>query len=156
MASLPYNIYIGQKSTIITLECHFVIEFYVITAILRFMLKGKLIMSPKKEENIKKLDQIRSLKNNWDNNGALAFPSSLIDKSIALIQKLIIQPEVFPTPLCTIQFEYDNSCNDHMEIELDGTDNASVYITSGSESESNKTINATSDDINRQIELFYS
>ena len=62
-----------------------------------------------KSENLNKLEKISGLKENWNGNGASPFSKTVIKKVRALIKALLIQPEVFPTALNTIQFEYDNS-----------------------------------------------
>ncbi len=59
--------------------------------------------------NIKKMDEISSFGDNWNGNGAPSFPKPLIKKVKGLLTALEIQPEVFPTALCTIQLEDDNS-----------------------------------------------
>ena len=78
-----------------------------------------------------------------------------MDKAVKLIDKLIIQPEIFPTALGTIQLEYDNSRKDHMEIEIGESDTAEVYIIRFNGEEIYSSIPATSSDINRLVGDFY-
>ena len=108
-----------------------------------------------KAHNLNKLDQIRAMKDNWNGNGAPAFPESLVDKVAHLINELVIQPELFPTALSTIQLEYDNSRKDHLEIELDGSESAEVFLQKKEAEEVHKTVPAVSYAINRLIEDFY-
>ena len=108
-----------------------------------------------KAHNLKKLSQIRSMKKNWNGNGAPPFPSALIDKVESLIRKLIIQPEVFPTALCTIQLEYDNCRRDHLEIEINGSDTAEVFMIKFNGEESYENIAVTPEAINERIGVFY-
>lgn len=83
-----------------------------------------------KEENMKRLDVIDSLKDNWNGNGARAFSHELVDKVRIWVKNLPIQPEIFPTALNTIQLEYENSRRDHLEIEIGETDEADVFVAS--------------------------
>ena len=80
-----------------------------------------------KSDNLRKLDAIGGLKDNWNGNGAPAIPASVVDKVRDLIASLPIQPEIFPTALRSIQLEYDNSRHDHMEIEIGDSDTAEVF-----------------------------
>ena len=79
-------------------------------------------------DNLRRLDQIADLKEDWNGNGAPAFPAALIDKVTELIRKLRIQPEIFPTALQTIQLEFDNSRHDHMELEIGEEDTVEIFI----------------------------
>ena len=90
-------------------------------------LLDRLFFNGIKAHNLKKLEAIRSLGDNWNGNGAAAFNPALVDKVENMINELIIQPEIFPTALNTIQLEYDNSRKDHMEIEICEDDMAEVY-----------------------------
>ena len=102
----------------------------------------------------RKLENIRSMKENWNGNHAPAFQSSMVDCVESLIKNLTIQPEVFPTASGTIQLEYDNSYKDHLEIELDGTDTAEVFLIRFSGEETYEIIPATTDALNERIEAF--
>lgn len=108
-----------------------------------------------KAHNLKKLEAIRSLGDNWNGNGAAAFNPALVDKVENMINELIIQPEIFPTALNTIQLEYDNSRKDHMEIEICEDDMAEVFIVKFNGEEISDTIPATADSINERVSDFY-
>ena len=108
-----------------------------------------------KAYNDKKLESIRSLKNNWNGNGAPAFPEALLRKVEALLDRLNIQPEIFPTALCTIQLEYDNSRRDHMEIEISENNIAEIFIVRFDGEEISETIPVDADAINKRVEEFY-
>ena len=66
-----------------------------------------------KAENLRKLDEISSLKENWNGNGAPVIPPTVIKKARALVKALTVQPEIFPTALETIQLEFDNKHHDY-------------------------------------------
>ena len=108
-----------------------------------------------KAYNDKKLGSIRSLKDNWNGNGAPAFPEALVKKVELLLDRLNIQPEIFPTALCTIQLEYDNSRRDHMEIEISENSIAEVFIVRFNGEEISETIPVNADAINTRVEEFY-
>lgn len=72
----------------------------------------------KKELNLLKLHQISKLPDNWNGFGTQAFPTRLIELCKEIIQKLEIQPSVFPTGQNSIQFEYEKPNGDYLEFEL--------------------------------------
>ena len=108
-----------------------------------------------KSDNLKKLEEISALKDNWNGNGAQAFPSALIKKTRALIKTLSIQPEIFPTALETIQLEFDNDHNDHMEIEIGLSGEAEVFVAPYDDYEYTETISSTPASINKRVVEFY-
>ena len=105
--------------------------------------------------NAEKLKRIRSMKDNWNGNGASAFPKALINRVENLINGLDIQPELFPTAMCTIQLEYDNSRRDHMEIEIGENDQAEVFIVNFNGKETLETIYISPETINERVTSFY-
>lgn len=108
-----------------------------------------------KTHNLEKLKTIRSFKKNWNGNNAPSFPKRLMDKAENLINGLTIQPEIFPTALCTIQLEYDNARRDHMEIEIGLSDTAEIFIVKYNGEEIYETIPADADAINAKAGDFY-
>ncbi len=108
-----------------------------------------------KSHNLKKLNAICSLKENWNGNGAPAFPRALTERVERLLQTLSIQPEIFPTACSTIQLEYDNSRRDHMEIEIGSGDTAEVYIVFYNGEESTDEIAVSAEAINERVNAFY-
>ena len=107
-----------------------------------------------KKHNMVKLEEIRSMKKNWNGNGAPAFKKKLTDKVLVLLNDLSIQPEMFPTALSTIQFEYDNSQKDHMEIEIGESDVAEVFIVKYNGEEAYEKIKAEAGEINKRVCVF--
>lgn len=81
-----------------------------------------------KSDNLKKLDSIGNLSDNWNGNGATAIPTIVIDKTRKIIEEIPIQPEIFPTALSTIQLEFYNSRRDHMEIEIGASESVEIFI----------------------------
>ena len=81
-----------------------------------------------KDETDNKIEIIASLKQGWNGKDAPAMPHELIEKVRWIVEQLDIQPELFPTAMQTIQFEYDNARQDHMEIEVGSADTAEVFL----------------------------
>ena len=108
-----------------------------------------------KDDNIEKLRVIGDLKDNWNQNGATAFSGKLIRKVRNVLDKITVQPEIFPTALGTIQLEFDNSRRDHMEIEIGESGDAEVFVSMYSRKEYFETISATPDAINKKVGEFY-
>lgn len=57
-------------------------------------------------DNRQKLNKIERLKRNWNGYGAKAFTKGVIKKVNKMLDKIIVQPKIFPTPNNSIQFEY--------------------------------------------------
>lgn len=106
-------------------------------------------------DNLNKLKNIAALEDGWNGNGAGAIPEEVIRQAEDLLMILPIQPEVFPTALQTIQFEYDNSRRDHIEIEIDGSETASVFEVKYFGQESEETISSDPDSIRERVMQFY-
>lgn len=108
-----------------------------------------------KTDNLNKLDLIQGLKPGWNGNDTPAFTDSVIKKVHRIIEKIIIQPELFPTALGAIQLEYDNSRCDHMEIEINDSDVAEILIVKYSGEESFESIPASPEAISKKVGEFY-
>lgn len=115
----------------------------------------KVIISEEKLENLKKLEAIAHLEDNWNANGAKAFADSLITKVRNLVMFLEIQPEVFPTACESLQLEYDKADGSHLEIELNESENAEVFLVDDSGCESVVSISASIEAINKVVSDFY-
>lgn len=115
----------------------------------------KVIISVEKLENLKKLEAIAHLEDNWNANGAKAFADSLITKVRNLVMFLEIQPEVFPTACESLQLEYDKADGSHLEIELNESENAEVFLVDDSGCESVISISASIEAINKVVSDFY-
>ena len=115
----------------------------------------KVIISEEKLENLKKLEVIASLEYNWNANGAKALSDRLITKVRNLVMFLEIQPEVFPTACESIQLEYDKADGAHLEIELNESDNAEVFIVDDCGCERFINVSASIEGINKVVSDFY-
>ncbi len=108
-----------------------------------------------KSFNLKKIDAIAGLKKNWNGNGAPSFSKKMIRKTTDIVNSLVIQPEIFPTAMGSIQLEFDNSRRDHMEIEITADDTAEIFTVTYDGRELFDSIPAGSEDLNRRICSFY-
>ena len=104
---------------------------------------------------MEKLSVISNLKDNWNGNGAAPFTKKLIEKVADIVDKLLIQPEIFPTALGTIQLEFDNSRRDHMELEIGERDEAEIFIVYYNGVESFENIVVSAETINHRVGDFY-
>ncbi|MBQ2406870.1 MAG: hypothetical protein II312_09435 [Lachnospiraceae bacterium] len=115
----------------------------------------KVVISEEKLENLKKIETIALLQDDWNANGAKAFSASLITKVRNLIMFLKIQPEVFPTACESLQLEYDKADGSHMEIELTESEEAEVFVVDNKGCESIINISASIESINKVVSDFY-
>lgn len=69
------------------------------------------------EENLKKLNQIAKLEDNWNENGANKFSKELINKVDNMLHLLKCQPEIFPTANDSIQLEWENE-DEYYEVNV--------------------------------------
>jgi hypothetical protein len=115
----------------------------------------KVVISEEKLENLKKLEVIAHLEDNWNANGAKAFADGLIAKVRDLIMFLEIQPEVFPTACESLQLEYDKADGSHLEIEINESENAEVFLVDDNGRESVVSISASIEAINKVVRNFY-
>lgn len=115
----------------------------------------KVVISEEKLENLKKIETIALLQDDWNANGAKAFSASLITKVRNLIMFLKIQPEVFPTACESLQLEYDKADGSHMEIELTESEEAEVFVVDNKGCESIINISASIEAINKVVSDFY-
>lgn len=81
-----------------------------------------------------KIEQIKSLENNWNNNGASKFSEKLIERSISILNTLPFEPDVFPTARDSIQFEYEKASGEYLEFEIFETW-INVFMINADESE---------------------
>jgi hypothetical protein len=108
----------------------------------------------KKLDNLKRLDEISKLEENWNDNGAKPFSNRLITKARYIIDDLLIQPEVFPTARNSIQLEYEKKTGEYMEFEIYES-SIKVYIVDQNENEDEYEIEYSEKKINDAVGAFY-
>ena len=116
---------------------------------------SKLLVSEQKIYNLKKIEEIAQLKDNWNGKGARAFEQKLLDTVKNIIMFLDVQPEVFPTAYNTLQLEYDKEDGAHMEIEINSERQAEVYRIMPDTDEKTEQIELNVQNINKVVKQFY-
>ncbi|MEW6508801.1 MAG: hypothetical protein AB1432_13760 [Bacteroidota bacterium] len=74
----------------------------------------------KKLNNINTILSFKKLEANWNDNEAEPFSEMIIQKAFDFINSALLkfQPNVFPTARHSIQFEYEKSNGNYLEIEI--------------------------------------
>lgn len=116
---------------------------------------SKLLVSEQKIYNLKKIEEIAQLKDDWNGNGAGAFDQKILDTVKNIIMFLDVQPEVFPTAYNTLQLEYDKEDGAHMEIEINSERQAEVYRIMPDTDEKTEQIELNVQNINKVVKQFY-
>lgn len=117
--------------------------------------KDTLFISNEKVYNLNKLNEIATLTDNWNENGAKAIPISLIDNVKGYINFLEVQPEIFPTVAGTLQLEYDRENGAHLEIEIPEVGDADVFIMDMDDNVNAYKLTANVEEINKVVREFY-
>lgn len=104
--------------------------------------------------NLKKLDEIEKLSQNWDEYGAEPLSQRLINETRELLKKIYIQPEIFPTATGNIQIEYEKENGDYLEIQLTPEQHCEIYIAT-KDNERYEKINKNANEINKLVNNFY-
>ncbi len=104
--------------------------------------------------NLKKLDEIEKLSQNWDKYGAEPLSQRLINETRELLKKIYIQPEIFPTATGNIQIEYEKENGDYLEIQLTPEQQCEIYIAT-KDNEHYEKINQNANEINKLVNNFY-
>lgn len=86
------------------------------------------IFSKPKTENLKKLQKINELSDNWNGYGAKPVSKEVIQEVRRIVSQLDYQPEVFPLSDNEIQLEFDGPDQSYMEIVIGTKDLANVFI----------------------------
>lgn len=120
---------------------------------INMFIEGTATMTSDVWNSHRKLDEISLLSYNWNNNGANAFSPALIGKMRDIINRISVQPAIFPTARDSIQFEYENENGDYLEFELFEDGNLKKFFF-GSNGESITEYIAV-EEIERNVSEFY-
>ena len=129
-----------------------------IRQILLDRLRGETVektLSPELSKNLLKLDEIASLKKNWNGNKSKPMSRKLVKKAKSLIINLEIQPQIFPTANDSIQFEYDGEKNSYLELQITKDNKFSYFKVDKMGRESSGLIPAISFSIDELVKEFY-
>ena len=109
-------------------------------------------LTEQQQESYARIDKIASLKDNWNYNGAKAFSADLIDRCRKIVQTLSSKPEIFPTAIGAIQFEFRKSDGSYLEFEVYETSINEYRINSnGQELEKN---NISISEMKDEVDIF--
>lgn len=102
------------------------------------------------------LSEIEKLTDNWNDNGASAFSSKLIEKCRRIVMQLVSEPFICPTACGSIQFEYEKENGDYLEFEI-YEDRIECFIdtVSGGEKEFNLQGISATDKMKQMVVDFY-
>lgn len=110
-------------------------------------------LGEEQQKSYARLDKLLELKANWNGNGAEPFPKELIDKCKLIVNVLRYQPEIYPTAIDAIQFEYHNdSNNSYLEFEI-YINEAKMFMVDSTGKETLKTISL--DDVKKEVDTFH-
>ncbi len=109
-------------------------------------------LGEEQQKSYARLNKLASYKADWNGNGAEPFSPELIDKCKIIVNELSRQPEIYPTAIDAIQFEYRKSDGSYIEFEI-YIDKANVYRKDRSGKEYSKTI--TLNDVKKEVDAFY-
>lgn len=76
------------------------------------------VSTMKLNENIQRIEQIKTLTENWNGYGANSFSTQLLERVKSIIMNLSIQPDIFPTAQNSIQLEYEKDDGEYLEFEI--------------------------------------
>lgn len=116
---------------------------------------GAILVNNDKLANIKKINMIAELEDNWNGNGASSFSDRLLKKVKSIVIMLDNQPEIFPTANNSIQLEYDKPDGSHMEIEIFEDGDSEVFEVDVHGNESLLNIDTNVESINKVVNDFY-
>lgn len=83
--------------------------------------------SPKMKA-IKLVESFKDLQNGWDGYNAKAINEKVIELAIEIIGKLPACPEVFPISDGNIQFQFEDSDGNYMEMEVLENSEVEIYL----------------------------
>ena len=121
-------------------------------------LRGETVektFSPELRKNLLKLDEIKSLKRNWNGNKAKSISKRIINKTKFLIINLEQQPQLFPTANDSIQIEYDGENNSYLELQVTKNNNISYFKIDKKGKETSGIIPVSSFALNALVKEFY-
>lgn len=111
--------------------------------------------SPELIKNLTKLEEIKSLKHNWNGNKARPISKKIINKTKTLLVKLDRQPQIFPTADDSIQLEYDGENNSYLELQVKSDDKLSYFRIDKNGQKSSGVIPESSFSLEALVREFY-
>lgn len=112
------------------------------------------VLNHAQQENLRKLEQISLLTDNWNGNGAKAFDKQLVAKVKDLIGALGVQPEIFPLSYGSIQMEYTKEDGSYLEFEINLNDTWNAFEVNENGEESAFSVAADAEAVNKIAKNF--
>lgn len=112
------------------------------------------VLNHAQQENLRKLEQISLLADNWDGNEAKAFDKQLVAKVKDLIGALGVQPEIFPLSYGSIQMEYTKEDGSYLEFEINLNDTWDAFELNENGEESAFSVAADAEAVNKVAKNF--
>lgn len=109
-------------------------------------------LGEEQQKSYARLDKLSSYEYNWNGNGAEPFPQELINKCKLIVNELRYQPEIFPTAIDAIQFEYHGTNGSYIEFEIYPNE-AKMYRIDNRVGKISKTIRL--DEIKKEVDDFF-
>lgn len=113
----------------------------------------EFFISKPQTENLKKLQKISELPDNWNGYGAKPISKEVIQEVRTTVSELNYQPEIFPLPDNEIQLEFDGPNQSYMEIVIGTKDLANVFIMDSTGNEVEKIVSKKA--IISEVSSFY-
>ncbi len=85
----------------------------------------------KRLENMKRLDDILALPEDWNGYHAKPFSKDLVDKCKNVVETLTYQPDVYPTGRQSIQLQYQLEDESYLEFEIFKDKTVCLYVPQG-------------------------
>lgn len=86
-------------------------------------------------KSIEKLHSFEKYSAGWDGYDASTFSHDFIERAIAIVRGLPIQPEIYPLFDGRVQFEYSKKTGEYLEFELNKDLTANVFCIKSDSSE---------------------
>ena len=115
---------------------------------------GKMNAEAAVLKNMEKLERMKQFGENWNGYGASPISRSVIGKAECLLPLLFCQPKIFPTACNSIQFEYEKSNGEYLELEVTH-DKIAVFQIDVTGNEHEFDVSNTADEINKVVKEFY-
>lgn len=127
---------------------------FVVSQNANFAISSKeFFISKAQTENLKKLQKISELSNNWNGYEAKPISKEVIQEVRTIVSELNYQPEIFPLPDNEIQLEFDGPNQSYMEIVIGTKDLANVFIMDSTGNEVEKIVSKKA--IISEVSSFY-
>lgn len=117
-ANLGYNIVSQPVNRFSIVEYNNIINMDVIKILFNYATGEVVVQSMKQNQNLKKLWDIQMLDDNWNGYNGKAISSIIVETAQKIVQKICIQPQIFPTGRNSIQMQFELEDRSYLEFEI--------------------------------------